>query len=262
MPRFSFRSLAAVAAALVLLVGAFTVGAVTSARGQGVAAAPLTTIPAQTPTPSSLHTDRTIAVTGTGIATLAPDIARFSVGVAEQGANLSDVQGKVAAESDAITTALRSGGIDVQKDVKTANYSIQVLYDYPKDKAAVLSGYRVSNTLAVTVRDISGNRVGNLLDATVRAGANNIGSITFGLADPDAANRTARDEAVKNAKAKADALAQASGAAVGPVITISDTTVTPSAPRDVQYAAAPAASSSAAAPSAPIHPARRASPSR
>ena len=268
MQRFSFRFLTIVVVAVALLVGGIALGSTMSGRAQGVTTTPLSTIPAApvnsppslpplppplppSPPPMAPAVSRTIAVTGTGIATLAPDVARFSVGVTEQGANLTDVQGKVATETDAITTALRNGSVDVQKDVKTSNYSIQLMYDYPKDKSAVLSGYRVSNTLNVTVRDISGNHVGVLLDAVVRAGANNVGTISFGLANPDTANRTAREEAMKNAKAKADALAQASGSMVGLVITISDTSSTPSAPREVALAA-PAASSAAAPVTTPI----------
>jgi uncharacterized protein YggE len=197
---------------------------------------------------------RTVSVSGTGVATLNPDLARFSVGVFEQGRTLAEVQGTVANETNAIIAALKQGGVDTDKDVKTTQYNVTPQFDYPKDKAPVVSGYRVQNSLTVTVRNITGNNVGKLLDASVQAGANLIGNVVFTIADPDKANATARDEAMKNAKAKADALVGASGAKLGQVISVSDQTSSPGAPRDVQPAAAAAPASSAAAVPPQIQP--------
>jgi uncharacterized protein YggE len=244
MNRASVGLIAATVALVVALFAAtFSIVAVSRNRPQTV-----------TLNPSTAPDKRTVSVSGTGIANIAPDIARFSVGVQEQGKNLTEVQGTVARETDAIVNALVKGGLDKDKDLKTTGYAIQPIYDYPKDRAPVVSGYRVANTINATVRDLdkNQNKVGPLLDASVQAGANSIGGITFGLADPDKANRVARDEAMKNAQAKADALAQAGGAKLGFVITVSDTTTTPGAPRDAQPVAAPAASSAAVPPPTPI----------
>jgi uncharacterized protein YggE len=237
MRRASLGLIAATAALVLALVAAtLSIVAVTRNHDQTV-----------TLNPSSAPDKRTVSVSGTGIANLPPDIARFSVGVQEQGTNLTETQGIVAQKTDTIITALVKGGLDKDKDLKTTGYAIQIIYDYPKDKAPVVSGYRVANTINATVRDLNKNqdKVGPLLDATVQAGANNIGGITFGLADPDAANRAARDEAMKNAQAKAQTLAQAGGANLGSVVTVSDQSVTPGAPRDAQ--AYPAATTAAAA---------------
>ncbi len=213
---------------LVLAIVATSLAAVAVTKGNGAAAE-----------------RRTVAVSGTGIAKVEPDLALFSVGVFEQGKSLAEVQGTVATKTDAILTALKNGGIDIAKDAKTTNYSVQPQFDYPKDKAPVLSGYRVQNTIAVTVRDIKSNKVGQLLDATVTAGANQIGSITFTVADPDKAYATARADAMKNAKGKADALVAAGGGKLGRVITVSDQTTSPGPPQETRYAAAPAAGAAA-----------------
>lgn len=204
--------------------------------------------------PASVPDKRTVAVNGTGIATIAPDLARFTVGVQEQGKNLTEVQGAVARETEAIIAAIKKNGVDTDKDVKTSGYAVQPVFDYPKDKAPVISGYRVANTLNVTVRDLDKNinKVGPLLDGVVAAGANNVGNITFGLSDPDKANQIARQEAMKNAQAKAEALATAGGAKLGAVITVSDQTVTPGSPKDVLAAPAAASAAGSAAPPTPI----------
>jgi uncharacterized protein YggE len=65
-------------------------------------------------------------------------------------------------------------------------------------------------------------------------------------------NRAARDEAMKNAQAKAQALAQAGGAKLGSVVTVSDQSVTPGAPRDAHAYPAATTAAAAAAPPTPI----------
>lgn len=232
-------------AALVAAVLAGSLVLVAAIRGGVLAQPPAptpTVIPPGPPPPAPASVQRTISVTGTGTATLPPDIATFSAGVTETNANVADAQNAVNSKSSAIIDALRQGGVDVDKDVKTSGYSVQPQYNYPQNGAPVLTGYRVSNTVNVTVRDIS--KVGQLLDAVTKAGANQIGGVSFGLADPEAASRVAREQAVQNARAKADTIAKATGVSVGIVMTVDDQSTTPAPPRPL---AAPAATTAAGA---------------
>ena len=209
----------------------------------GTASAQTVTPPA--PVPSGTL-ERTIAVSGTGTATLAPDIASFSAGVTETSANVTDAQNSVNTKTNAIIDAARQGGVDVDKDVKTTGYSVQPQYNYPQNGAPVLTGYRVTNSVNVTVRDIT--KVGQLLDAVTKAGANQVGGVSFGLADPEAASRVAREQAVRNARDKADTLAKATGVSVGMVMTIDDESTTPAPPRPVSAAPVANTANSAAVP--------------
>lgn len=246
MNRASFGLIAVTAALILGLVAAtLSVVAVTRNHNQTV-----------TLNPSNAPDKRTISVSGTGIAALKPDIARFSVGVQEQGKVLTEVQTTVARETDAIFSALVKSGLDKDKDLKTSGYTVQPVYDYPRDKAPVVSGYRVANTINATVRglDKDPNKVGPIIDAAVQAGANNIGNITFTLNDPEQAGQIARKAAIENAQAKAQALAEAGGAKLGMVITVSDQSVTPPAPREVPVAAAAPSAAGAPAPPTQISP--------
>jgi uncharacterized protein YggE len=65
------------------------------------------------------------------------------------------------------------------------------------------------------VRDLA--KLGDLLDAAVKAGANNINSIQFDLADKTQALSQARAEAVKTAKTQAEELANAAGIKLGEI---------------------------------------------
>ncbi len=244
MRRASLGLIAATAAVVLALIAAtLSIVAVTRNHNQTV-----------TLNPSNAPDKRTVTVSGTGIATVAPDLARFSVGVQEQGKNLTEVQATVARETDTIINALVKSGLDRSKDLQTSGYSVQPIYDNPKDKAPVVSGYRVSNIINATVRglDTDPNKVGPIIDAAVQAGANNIGGIIFTLSNPEQAGTIARNEAMKNAQTKAQTLAQAGGAKLGMVITVSDQSMTPPPPREVQVSAAPA--TGAVAPPTQIEP--------
>ena len=92
------------------------------------------------------------------------------------------------------------------KNFQTSNFNV-----YPSDQYDPTTGqyirrnYAVDNTLYVTVRDIA--NLGKLLDTTLRAGANNIYGITFDIQNKEAALAQARDLAIADAKAKAEATA-------------------------------------------------------
>ncbi len=189
----------------------------------------------------TLHhtTRRTMTVQGVGIATLPPDIARFSVGISEEGWQVRQIQQSVARRTDAVLSALQSHGV-VERDLQTTDYAISPEHDY-REGRHVFRGYSVTTSLRVTVREIG--QVGALLEAVTDAGATDIDRITFELDDPEQANRLARAEAVRNARAKAEELAAAVGATLGPVITVSDTTYAPDEPLPMMHTATRALSS-------------------
>jgi len=193
---------------------------------------------------------RTISVTGTGAVTLAPDVAYFSAGVTQTNTNVIDAQNATNTATNAIIDALRAGGVDVDKDVKTSGYSVQPQYNYPMNGSPMLTGYRVTNNVNVTVRDI--NKTGQLLNAVTQAGANQVGGVSFGLADPEVAGRAAREMAVQNARDKAETLAKAGGVSVGVVFSIEDQSSTPPAPRALNQAPSAVNAQSGAAVAPPI----------
>jgi uncharacterized protein len=239
MRRATF-GLIGLASALILALVAVTLAGIALGRSGGRVTAPGT---------ASLERG-TVFVTGTGVATFAPDLARSAVGVQEQGKSVAEAQGTVASRSDAVIATLVGMGIDQDKDIRTSTYAIDLLYDYPKDQAPALSGYRVSNMVSVTVRglDREPKKVGPILDAVVRAGASTVGGLAFGLSDPEKPDRTARAEAMKNAQRKALELVRAGNASLGPVLNVSDQTATPSDSRE----AASVANAGTAATTAPM----------
>jgi uncharacterized protein YggE len=79
-------------------------------------------------------------------------------------------------------------------------------------------GYTVSNVVRVELRRIE--QVGPVVDASLAKGANQINSIQFSSSTASEARRTAMADAVRDARADADALARAAGGSVGQLIEI------------------------------------------
>jgi uncharacterized protein YggE len=163
---------------------------------------------------------RTLSVSGSGDALLAPDIAYIYVGVHTESPTAAEAVEENTSQTQGLIQAIREFGID-EKDIRTTNFSI-----YPRDRFDPATGlpsgekvYAVDNTVYVTIRDLT--KLGDLLDTAVQAGANNINSVQFDVADKDEALREARANAVKDAEAEAQALAQAAGLSLGEIQSIS-----------------------------------------
>ena len=162
---------------------------------------------------------RTLSVTGSGQTYLAPDIAYINVGVHTEKPTAAEAVAENTTQTQTVIDAIKKFGIDA-KDIRTTNFSI-----WPTDKYDPVSGaptgektYSVDNTVYVTVRDL--DKLGDLLDTVVKAGANNVNSVQFDVADKDAALKTARADAVKDGQAKAKELAEASGLSLGEIQSI------------------------------------------
>lgn len=164
-----------------------------------------------------------IVVTGEGEAATAPDLAMLSLTVMREAQSAREA---LTANSDAMTAviaAMKDFGI-AERDLQTSNIRIDPRYSHaPKPdgtQQATLTGYTVSNSLTVRVRDIS--KAGEVLDKAVSLGVNQGGGISFGNEDPAAVVKEARRKAVADAFEKAGTLAEAAGGKLGRVMEIID----------------------------------------
>ena len=81
-------------------------------------------------------------------------------------------------------------------------------------------GYRVSNILRVTVRDVE--KAGDVVDAAVEAGANQVHGVTFTVSDEGNWQGQAREKAMADAEARAAELARLAGVELGAVQSVSE----------------------------------------
>lgn len=161
---------------------------------------------------------RNLTVTGAGQVSLKPDIAYIYIGIHTENASASDAVSKNNADTQKLIDALKAQGVAAD-DIRTTNFSIWTNTPYGVDGLPAEPVYAVDNTVYVTVRDLTG--LGSLLDAAVQAGANNINSIQFDVADKTQAMANARKIAVDAAKKQAQELAAAAGVSLGEIQTIS-----------------------------------------
>ena len=162
---------------------------------------------------------RTLNVSGSGQANLAPDIAYIYVGVHTENAAAAQAVAENTTQTQTVIKAIKDFGID-EKDIRTTNFSI-----YPQDKYDPQTGtptgqktYVVDNTVYVTVHKL--DQLGDLLDTVVKAGANTVNSVQFDVADKANALKQARADAVKDAEAQAKSLAEAAGLTLGEIQSI------------------------------------------
>ena len=199
---------------------------------------------------SSSATDRTIHVTGSGSVTGEPDIATLDVGVSVERETVAEAREEAANAMTALINSLQANNV-AEKDIKTENFSIYPQYDYTDD-GRVLRGYRVNNTVRAKVRDLA--TLGDVIDAAAGAGGDSIviNSIQFMIDDTTPLQTKARSLAVKDAEAKAQTLAKASGVRIGEPITITESTYFEGPP--IPFVTAEASFDDAARTSTPIAP--------
>jgi uncharacterized protein len=185
----------------------------------GLAIAALLSACAPVNDPTNQKNPRTVSVVGTAKVTMTPDIAYINLGVHTEAATAGPAVAENNDKTAKLIESLKAAGV-AEKDIQTVNFSV-----YPSQKFDPQTGeltgtsYVVDNTVRVTVRDLEG--LGGLLDSAVKAGSNSINSIQFDVEDKTQFLGDARTAAVTDAAAQAKQLADAAGATLGDVQTIS-----------------------------------------
>ena len=189
-----------------------------------------------------------ISVLGSGIVLAQPNTAHITLGVEVFDASLSSAQATAASRMDAVVAKLKAAGIP-DTDIRTISYNINPQYDQRDPNQAVLRGYQVQNLVDVKSTNVGG--LGALLDDVVSAGATRVMGIRFEASNMEDLKNQARDQAMANARSKAEQMARDAGVGLGRPISIEESDpggVTP------VRAQAPAAALAAPAPTTPIQP--------
>lgn len=160
-------------------------------------------------------------VTGEGKVYAAPDMAKISVGITDTGSSLKTVQENVSKKSQALTDAIKDLGVK-SEDIKTTSYNLSPQYDYTTSSFNRITGYQVSITYEIKIRDL--DKINDIIAASTNMGANMQGSISFDLDDDTKKEKLqeARTEAVKEAKEKAESLSKAAGINLGRIINVAE----------------------------------------
>jgi uncharacterized protein YggE len=171
--------------------------------------------------------DKTVTVSGEATVAVAPDTAIIRIGVTSQGKTAREASDANSHKMTTVLGAIRDSGIQ-DRDVQTSRLTLQPQYDPNKAGPARLLGFQVTNQVTVKIRDIE--KLPNILDKAIGAGANEMSGIEFVVSEQSKLLDQARDEAIADARRKAELYAKAAGAKLGPVVTIVEEGV-PNPPR-------------------------------
>jgi len=164
---------------------------------------------------------RTLSVNGIGKIVLVPDMAYINIGVRNEDV---DVTSALAINNDMaqrIAEALKAKGVD-EKDIQTTNFNVYPSQKYDNMGNITSTAFVVENTINIKVNKLAD--LGSLLDEAIRAGANNIYGIQFDIKDRQVVLDQARDLAIKDAQARALAVAGVAGVELGQIQSINVST--------------------------------------
>lgn len=167
--------------------------------------------------PAGSPADRTIVAPGIGRLTVEPDVATVRLGVAITRPTATDAREAVATTMTAVLEAIVTAGVE-RRDIRTSLVGLGPITDYSSERGPRVTGYQLTNTVEVTVRDVGS--AGQVIDAGLAAGATSLDGLEFRLDDPAPAEDAARRAAVEDARRRATTLAAAAGISLGPVIGI------------------------------------------
>jgi uncharacterized protein YggE len=163
---------------------------------------------------------RTLQVSGTGEVSVAPDIARITLGVTAQNAVAGDAIARMNTDLAAVLNRVTEGGVP-REDIQTSGLRLDVQQDYDSpDGQGEITGFLAQSTVHVTVRDLE--TLGDVIAQAIADGANTLNSLTFDLADRGPQLDEARRRAVVDAAARATLYADAASVPLGDLVSLAE----------------------------------------
>ena len=160
---------------------------------------------------------RTIRVTGKGTVRLRPDLTRLTLTLQGTDEDYGAILKRSAEDTETLRGALRPLGFAADA-LKTLQFNVDTLYEgYQDDKGLYRNrfvGYQFQHTLKLEF-PIDDDLLGRTLYALAHCGARPEFRISYALSDPESAKNALLSQAVKDARAKAEALTAAAGVKLG-----------------------------------------------
>jgi uncharacterized protein YggE len=193
-----------------------------------LAAAIIAGLPLAAPALAQTMPPAVISVTGEATVSVPPDLAQIDGGVTSEAKTAREASDANNAAMGKVLLALKGAGID-EKDFQTSRLSLQPQIAPNRTGPNAIVGYRASNRVTLRLRDVT--KVASVIDTLVAAGANDIGGINFMVSQASKLLDEAREQAIADARRKAEIYAKAAGVTLGAPLSISEE----GAPAPIQF---------------------------
>lgn len=176
---------------------------------------------------AELEALRSITVSGQAERQVVPDEAHVQVNLNALEPKLADAKTAHDKKLKQLLAIVSKAGID-EKKVKTLYATSEPQYDYTNSQR-VFKGYRVQTQLYIAVNPT--DKLAGLMDTITEAGFErgastewgNLLSVSYQVSNPDKLRDELLADAIVNARAKAENMANAAGVGVGAVMQINET---------------------------------------
>lgn len=167
----------------------------------------------------------TIAVSGSGEAYAAPDIAELNFTVRSEKKTVKEAETTVTESMNKAIDYLKSSNI-AEKDIKLEGNSFYPKYTYtnctyyPCSQRQIITGYEVSRTVSIKIRTI--DDASKIVDGLSDLGITELSGPTFTVDNEDQVKSDARADAISDAEAKAKELAKELGVTLVRIVNFSE----------------------------------------
>jgi uncharacterized protein YggE len=160
-----------------------------------------------------------ISVTGEATVSAPPDMAEIDGGFTSEAKTAREASDANNTAMGKLLLALKAAAID-EKDIQTSRLSLQPQSAPNHVGVPAIAGYRASNHVTIRLHDVT--KVASVIDMLVGAGANDIGGISFMVSGASKLLDQAREQAIADARRKAEIYAKAAGVTLGAPLSISE----------------------------------------
>lgn len=158
-------------------------------------------------------TNNLFSVNGSAKREITPDFAKVTVGTFVIGKDIISIQNEANTKINKAQKAILALGIAEDK-IQTSNYNVTPEYDFTTKK---ITNYSVNVEIVVEIGDLDQekNVAGDVIEASSAVGLNEVRGLVFDIKNREEILDELRLEAIDDAKAKKDELADRSGLRLG-----------------------------------------------
>ncbi len=163
----------------------------------------------------------TVSSSGTAVLKVDPDKADIVIAIEKLDKSAVSSKDSVAAIVEKIYEKLYAIGVP-RNDVVTEYFNMYEEFEWTSEGGRKSLGYKTVHTLKITTDDFS--TIGDIVDAAVDAGATSVQSISFDISEQRRAElkRQALEQASRDARGKAEAIASGLNGRLGDIVSVSD----------------------------------------